>query len=261
MGAGKLRETVSPNGCRYADAQRAGKIPVARERRVGGILHEIAEEAGAGADGCGRGADIHGAEGALRGVRGIIAVIANVGCAELGNQRGLVEERHFFRGNVQVADGDFAEDIAEQEGGARSDLVGELDVSFVARLAEGVDVLRFFDVGICLQAQFRNVKGVRRVVSKQRASLDGASREVSARGYRRGRSHSVWKFPECRAARPGFLRRWDRWCWPGAALRSRRHRRSCTAWLLPPGRQCLFRDRCRWQFCGSMVTRLKTPRL
>src|SRR5258708_17364233 len=90
-------------GLQNADAQRAGKIPVSRERRVGGILDKVAQEAGAGTDGRGGGADIHRVEGAFGGVRGVIAVIANIGCAELLNQGWLVVERNFFGGDGLVS--------------------------------------------------------------------------------------------------------------------------------------------------------------
>src|SRR4029077_1140616 len=83
-GRGETEGNCVAKGLQNADAERAGKIPVARQRRVSGILDEVTQEAGAGADGGGCGTDVYGVDGALRGVGGIIAVVAHVGGAKFG---------------------------------------------------------------------------------------------------------------------------------------------------------------------------------
>src|SRR5207237_103641 len=109
---------------------------------IGRVLVEKPQKAGARANVGARHAKIRAVETALRGVRRIVAGVANPGHAKLGNQGGLVEQRNLVAGNLGVGDFYLAKSVAQKERVPGVELVGQLHGALVARFGEGVDVAR-----------------------------------------------------------------------------------------------------------------------
>src|SRR5207245_6999365 len=154
---------------------------------IGRVLVEKPQKAGARANVGARHAKIRAVETALRGVRRIVAGVANPGHAKLGNQGGLVEQRNLVAGNLGVGDFYLAKSVAQKERVPGVELVGQLHGALVARFGEGVDVASLFRKDGGLKTKLGIAESIGRGVAEQSASLQGASAQLEGERIRAAR--------------------------------------------------------------------------
>src|SRR5260370_18910075 len=91
---------------------------------VGGVLIKKTQETCAGADGGIRKTDVGAVKAALRGVRGIVAGVAEPGHAKGRDQRGLIEPWNLIRWDVQIGYDYFAKRVPVKQRADAVDLIG-----------------------------------------------------------------------------------------------------------------------------------------
>src|SRR5947209_754488 len=118
------------------------------------------------------------------------------------NQSRLAEQRNLLRSDLQRGDQDFAEGVAIEEGGERSQAVGKLRRTFVTRGGKSVDIARLVGKGGELQAEIGTAKIVGGGVAEQGAVLQRAGAELQRERVCAAREIAFADFED--AARAGF---------------------------------------------------------